>query len=997
MKKLLTLIAVFASFTMWAQTQVSGTVTDADGQPLPGANIVLDGTTGAVSDFDGNFSLSTDQQPPFTLTVSSVGFVSKTVDVTSASGALTIQLSEGSTQLDEIVVSASRMAERIFESPVTVEKFSLQKIQNTPSADYFNGLANLKGVSLVEAGLVFNQVQIRGFSDIYNEGLVTLVDGMNNQMPVFGFAVGNLIGLNELDVQSIELVPGAASALYGADAYKGILFLNSKNPFDHQGISVKIKQGITEQDTAGQNDFTEISVRMATQLSDKLAIKASLSHKEGTDWSAQDYRHSVDGVIIDNYAANSPDYNAVNEEGEITFSTPLIWDQLAGVAGNSAISGFTNYSPNYFGTILSSGFNDVDMFGSETSNTKANLAIHYRPNENSEISLQSLIGTGTAPLSTGGTRYHLDDVQIEQHKLEYKSGGLTSRIYFTKEDAGETLVAQLMSIALQQRSTYPQADGSVATGIQSGWGLTYLKTYLGALAGAKGYITDPTNPLSVLNGVGLLIGDFQNHIFGNATPNPDPTTAPIVPYLPNEATAALTIDDLFGGPGSTQAAHNAARAAADAGMLKPGTSEYQAAFNEISNISANNLGAGAKIVDVSKIYNYEIDYDFEDKLSVGQLIVGANLRQYNLNTQGTLYTDYDKPIEYQEYGAYAQLKRNIFDDKVTLTGSLRYDKQTVLEEGNITPRLGLLFNLSENQNIRFSAQQGFRNPTNQDKFIGYNQGTYTILGSSRDNIERFSQTLPLRNSVRDANGNHQNLHTFTGEEVLGNGYDIFSGVAVDLDYVKPEVVTMFELGYRYNISDLTLDISAYFSNYQDKIAGKYVNVPVLTNNNGTTYADAAAAIAADNYYGFQVDSNLDEEFNAYGVSLEATKSFSNNLSANLVYEYNQKDYEENSSVTSFVSWNTPDHRVKGGLNYTNGLFSLNTNVRYNSAYYYESSFFSADIDSNTVIDAKASFALPALNATLEIGGNNIGGDNYVSLPGSGLIGSVYYTGLRIDI
>ena len=63
MKKLLTLIAVFASFTMWAQTQVSGTVTDADGQPLPGANIVLDGTTGAVSDFDGNFSLSTINNP----------------------------------------------------------------------------------------------------------------------------------------------------------------------------------------------------------------------------------------------------------------------------------------------------------------------------------------------------------------------------------------------------------------------------------------------------------------------------------------------------------------------------------------------------------------------------------------------------------------------------------------------------------------------------------------------------------------------------------------------------------------------------------------------------------------------------------------------------------------------------------------------------------------------------------------------------------------------
>lgn len=973
MKKLLTLITVFASTLIWAQTQVSGTVTDAEGQPLPGANIVLDGSTGAVSDFDGNFSFSTDQQPPFSLAVSSVGFESATVEVTSASGSLTIQLSEGNTQLDEIVVSASRMAERIFESPVTVEKFSLQKIENTPSADYFNGLANLKGVSLVEAGLVFNQVQVRGFSDIYNEGLVTLVDGMNNQMPVFGFAVGNLIGLNELDVQSIELVPGAASALYGADAYKGILFLNSKNPFDYQGISVKVKQGITEQDTAGSNDFTEISVRLATQLSDKLAIKASLSHKEGTDWSAQDYRHSVNGVIFDNYATNAPDYNAVNEEGEIAFSTPLIFDQLVGVTGNPAFSALAPISPNYFGTILSTGFNDVDMFGSETSNTKANLSIHYRPNSNSEITIQSLLGTGTAPLSTGGTRYHLDDVKIQQHKLEYKSGGLSSRFYYTKEDAGETLVAQLMSIALQQQSSYP----SGATGIQQGWGLTYLQTYLGAI-GQQEYppatyaAQYQANPLF---GVGALLTGVATQIqtvAGTYAASGGTTTNP----------ATLTFDDFLGY--STQPFHDAARAAADAGMLKPGTPAFDAAFDAASEISADNLGTGAKIIDVSKIYNYEIDYDFEDKLSIGQLIVGANLRQYSLDTKGTLYTDYNEPIEYQEYGAYAQLKRNIFDEKVTLTGSLRYDKQTVLEEGNITPRLGLLFNLSDNQNIRLSAQQGFRNPTNQDKFIGYSQGTYTILGSSKESIERFNQTVALRNGE---------VHTYNGPEVLNNAFDILSGQAVDLDYVKAETVTMLELGYRFNNPGFTLDISGYYSNYQDKIAGKFINSPVLTSSLPTV----EAALAGGSFYGFQVDSNLDEDFNAYGVSLEATKSISNNLSANLVYEYNQKDYEENSSVTSFVSWNTPDHRIKGGLNYTKGAFSLNANARYHSEYDYESSFFSDTIESNTVIDAKASFALPALKATLEIGGNNIGGDNYVSLPGSGLIGSVYYTGLRIDI
>ncbi|MGB0444222.1 MAG: carboxypeptidase-like regulatory domain-containing protein, partial [Flavobacteriaceae bacterium] len=151
MKFFLQVMLLCLSTAVVAQTQVSGTVTDANGQPLPGASVVVDGNTGTVTDFDGNFSLSTSKTPPFTLTVSNVGLETKTVTVSSAAQSLSITLGESATQLDEIVVSASRMAERIFESPVTVEKFSLQQIERTPAADYFNGLANLKGVNLVEA------------------------------------------------------------------------------------------------------------------------------------------------------------------------------------------------------------------------------------------------------------------------------------------------------------------------------------------------------------------------------------------------------------------------------------------------------------------------------------------------------------------------------------------------------------------------------------------------------------------------------------------------------------------------------------------------------------------------------------------------------------------------------------------------------------------------------------------------------------------------------
>ena len=124
---------------------------------------------------------------------------------------------------------------------------------------------------------------------------------MDNQAPIFGFAMGNMIGLNELDVQSVELLPGAASALYGADAYKGIMFLNSKSPFDHQGVSAYYKSGYTQQEVAGDNDFSDWGVRMAHAFSDKFAVKATFSAIRGTDWAAADTR-SQDAKKSSSYA-----------------------------------------------------------------------------------------------------------------------------------------------------------------------------------------------------------------------------------------------------------------------------------------------------------------------------------------------------------------------------------------------------------------------------------------------------------------------------------------------------------------------------------------------------------------------------------------------------------------------------------------------------------------------------------------------------------------------
>ena len=119
-----------------------------------------------------------------------------------------------------------------------------------------------------------------------------LVDGMDNSSPALNFALGNLLGMSDLDVKTVELLPGASSALYGANAFNGIMFMTSKSPFDDQGISVSLKGGLTSQEAGGNNEFTDFSIRMAHAFSNKFAAKATLSVLEGTDWTATDYRNT---------------------------------------------------------------------------------------------------------------------------------------------------------------------------------------------------------------------------------------------------------------------------------------------------------------------------------------------------------------------------------------------------------------------------------------------------------------------------------------------------------------------------------------------------------------------------------------------------------------------------------------------------------------------------------------------------------------------------------
>ncbi|MFT7350279.1 MAG: iron complex outermembrane receptor protein, partial [Candidatus Paceibacteria bacterium] len=305
--------------TSFAQTTVKGKVVDQNNEPIPGASIVIQGKAiGTVSDFDGLFTLSTTENPPFTLSITSIGFVSVTSRITQNNQTVAVTLNEEQTMLDEVVISASRTPERIFESPVTVERFGLEDIKSTTAADFYGGLENLKGVDVNTNSLTFKSVNTRGFASFANTRFMQLVDGMDNSAPALNFPIGNLVGMVETDVQSVELLPGASSALYGANAFNGILFMRSKSPFDYEGISVSIKRGITSQKAAGDNAYTDFGIRAAHKFSDKFAAKVNFGYLKGTDWAA----NNTEGKDENNFIttgrtrANDLNYDGVNVYGD---------------------------------------------------------------------------------------------------------------------------------------------------------------------------------------------------------------------------------------------------------------------------------------------------------------------------------------------------------------------------------------------------------------------------------------------------------------------------------------------------------------------------------------------------------------------------------------------------------------------------------------------------------------------------------------------------------
>ncbi len=148
--------------------------------------------------------------------------------------------------------------------------------------------------------------------------------------PALNFSAGNLSGVSDLDINNVEILPGASSALYGANTYNGIMLLNTKNPFDLSGVSFILKSGNTYQEAAGNNAFYDVNVRMAYKFSDYFAAKVNFSYYEAEEWHATDFKNKeIDtNEIIEGSVNTVRGYDGANTYGDEVFRDLSVFNQF---------------------------------------------------------------------------------------------------------------------------------------------------------------------------------------------------------------------------------------------------------------------------------------------------------------------------------------------------------------------------------------------------------------------------------------------------------------------------------------------------------------------------------------------------------------------------------------------------------------------------------------------------------------------------------------------
>ena len=947
---LLVLLTLTISMAFAQSITISGTVTDKQTkETLPGVSINVKGKSiGTSSNVDGKFTLSTTESAPFTLVVSYLGYKSIEQEVRASATGLIFSLESQSILGQEVVVAASRTPERILESPVSIEKLGQAAIRETAAPSFYDALNNLKGVEMSAQSLTFKSVNTRGFNANGNVRFNQYIDGMDNQAPGLNFSVGNIIGMSELDVDNVELLPGASSALYGAGGINGTMLMTSKDPFKSPGVSFSLKRGINHVNDPLQDTqpYEEAGVRVAKAWN-KFAFKTTLSFLQADDWQPANYSNfdRTGRVVKNGNRSTDPNYDGVNSYGdEVNQNMRIIANSVqtatnAGVAAATGgaipniigminaslpptatpaqIGGFLsafpaalrptiqNVLPFNFGlragiipdqSVSRTGYNEANLVDYNAKSLKTSTSLHYKLSNTVQAVLQANWGSGTT-VYTGSDRYSIRNFSIGQYKLEVKGQDFMVRGYTTQERSGDSYISSILGSYINEASK-----------ASTTWFPQYIGNYVGARSAG--------------------LPDAQ--------------------------------------------AHAAARSAADQGRFQPGSQQFEAAKNTIMNTTISS-GLGAKFNDKSNLWHYEGMYNFTNALKgVVDLQVGASFRRYDLNSAGTIFDDLNRTIDIDETGAFVQMGKKLGESfKLAVSG--RYDKNMNFE-GRFTPRITGVYTVAPNNNIRLSYQTGYRNPTTQNQYIDLSVGggSTRLIGGLPEMVQKYN--LFTNRPFTDVS-----YRNFLASAAAGAANPaLLQTYSFDPNGVRPESVQAYELGYKGLIgSKLLIDTYGYYNAYKD-----FISSVEVFQQNGSAFTR------------FGVPVNAAGDVSAYGAALGMDYLMGKfNLSGNI--SYNQIG---NLPTTFLNDFNTPTVRYNLGIGNRSIAknVGMNVNYRWQDSFYWASSFASGDVPSFGTLDAQVNLKIPSVNGMIKIGAQNLLNRYYITSYGNPEMAGMYFVGFTFN-
>jgi iron complex outermembrane receptor protein len=922
---------------------IEGIVLDQESRlPLQSVSVQIKGTiAGAITNNAGQFNIRTKNKFPLTLTFSSVGFQPQEFEVTGVNSKVSIELVTQTMLGKEVVVTASRISESILKSPVAIEKLDIRAIRETPAPGFYDALENVKGVQMLTSSITFKVPNTRGFNVPNNFRFMQLVDGVDMQAATLGVPLGNAIGPTELDIESVEITPGAASALYGMNAINGLANLQTKSPFKYQGLSVYQKAGVNHVDGIDRNlsVLTETAIRYAKAFSNKFALKLNFSSLKGTDWVA----NGLTDQNPQNLSTANPRFSELSGENNPAKDQ---WSRYGDDRqARQAIAVQYQGKTETF-NVARTGYLEKDLIYPTVKNIKFDGGLFYKLNDNIELSYSYRYGIMDGVFQRGN-RILLKDVTVQNHKFEVRSHDFTFRAYMLRENTGKSYNLNPLAYNLD-----------LVNATNAAWG-TRFKNELQA---------------QVNSGVPL-------------------------------ATAMQL-----------------ARVTADQGRAEPGTAQFEAFKHIIVNsnnwdiLSAVSGGApngGAAVWQYSNTYHTELQYNFS-KVTWANILAGADYRLFEVIPDGNTFVDLSRPLAertvadkngsfgqkqyYRKYGAFTQVSKLFFDEKLKVSLSARVDNNPEFSP-KFNPRIAAVYTVAQKHNFRASFQNGYRFPAlfealsflnnasvrrvgglaRVNEGIGFLENSYTLAS-----YDIF--TAAVNNDV--SSGMNRNDAAIKNRNVL---------TVANLPAMQPESINSFEIGYKSVLlnNKLAVDFDAYHNSYKGFLGQVEVAVPT----SGTVGSDAAVVDmltrAKQNRY--RVYTNARNIYKSFGSSLGLTCNFYKKFTISGNASYNELSQNPNPDVF-LTGFNTPKFVTNLSFGNREIVKNLGFNIvwRWQDKVYWESTLANGNVPSYSTFDAQVTVKAPKLKSTIKVGGSNIFNKRYIQFAAGPTIGALYYATITVD-